>query len=136
MKALVITFFLSLSPFFAWAGGSVSWSDVEEILQKQPEVLQMLELSLDVESVGGATRLGSNFAPSLGGARICPYEFHAQVKGTSKKVVVTILTDIVFFDDNHIVVSKMKNCDWVGDYDLENATSYLESFSSLTIKTL
>jgi hypothetical protein len=60
----------------------VAWeSDALPLLKQHPELLAMIEKSLDVWPVGGGVRLGKDFGDDQG-KRIPPFEFDARLKGS------------------------------------------------------
>ncbi len=71
----------------AWAGGSISWEDVQGRLAKDaPGLLRVIEEAFEVNRVGGALRLGPRSVdvmegPADVGQRVPPYTFYCKVKG-------------------------------------------------------
>jgi hypothetical protein len=90
MRVFVISILLAFSVQSASAGGSVDW-DVHALplLRKAPDLLRVIEQSLDVQRVGDGLRVGSDSSghstvPGLEvGTRIPPFEFAAHAKGTT-----------------------------------------------------
>ncbi len=67
----------------SWGGGSVGWAfHALPILKKYPDLLALIETSLDVRDVGGGVRLGKDFGDEQG-KRIPPFEFPARLKGST-----------------------------------------------------
>ena len=75
---LAIAFFPSLS----FAGGSVTWKEVQAVLAKKPNLKELIESTFEIEKDGEAIRLGRQFE-NLGGLRIAPYRFKATAKDGS-----------------------------------------------------
>ena len=84
MKTIAsICFLVLLTLSFARAGGSVDWEfHALPILKQHPELLSIIEHSLDVSKTGSGVRLGKDFGKDQG-KRIPPYEFDARPKGSS-----------------------------------------------------
>jgi len=62
------------------AGGSVAFSDIQDLLDQQPAIKSLLAESLEVAAGGMAVRIGSHH-PALGGKRMGPFEFDAKPRG-------------------------------------------------------
>jgi hypothetical protein len=82
MKTIAAACLLVLLPFsFTMAEGSVEWDfHAMPILRQHPELLSVIQYSLDVAKTGSGTRLGKDFGMEQG-KRIPPYEFNAKPKG-------------------------------------------------------
>jgi hypothetical protein len=84
MKTISTACFLVLLTLsFTWAGGSVDWEfHAMPILRQHPELLSIIERTLDVAKTGDGLRLGKDSGQKQG-KRIPPYEFPARPKGSS-----------------------------------------------------
>ncbi|MCE9518443.1 MAG: hypothetical protein K8R87_02580 [Verrucomicrobia bacterium] len=91
--AIVVSLFLAP---FAMAGGSLSWAEVCQRLEKDcPKLLVVINQCFDVNPVGGALRLGPRSSDVIEGraetgARVPPYVFDCKVKGTTGAYPLTI----------------------------------------------
>ena len=79
--------FILLSPPFSFAGGSISWTEVQAQIQKDdPFLADYIAAHLTVNRVGGALRVGhddngNSMVPGLQIAtRLPPYHFYAKPK--------------------------------------------------------
>ena len=84
MKSHLLTYllFLCIVPPSS-GGGSVEWtSHALPILKQHPDLLAVIETTLDVQEVGGGLRLGKDFGEQQG-KRIPPFEFPARLKGST-----------------------------------------------------
>ena len=81
MKILLFLAIIVL-PSFSFAGGSVTWKEVQEVLAKKPKLKKLIEATFEIEKDGDAIRLGRQFE-NLGGLRIAPYRFKATAKDGS-----------------------------------------------------
>lgn len=85
---LAIVCAVCCSAHAAFAGGSISWDEVSGRLAKScPELLDAMTKSFEVNTVGGALRLGPRSLDVVEGraevgARVPPYQFECKVKGT------------------------------------------------------
>lgn len=80
LVAAVLVAALAASSQAVAAGGSVAFSDIQDLLGQQPTIRLLLTESLEVAAGGMAVRIGSHH-PALGGKRIGPFEFHAKPRG-------------------------------------------------------
>lgn len=78
----------------AQAGGSVSLEEVLVILRQNPELLKVVTTSLELNEEGdGASRIGNNVNPNLGGKRVGPYELYARPsKSTGPFIFEVVVT--------------------------------------------
>ena len=81
MKILLFLAIIVL-PSFSFAGGSVTWKEVQEVLAKKPKLKELIEATFEIEKDGDAIRLGRQFE-NLGGLRMAPYRFKATAKDGS-----------------------------------------------------
>ena len=81
MKILLFLAIIVL-PSLSFAGGSVTWKEVQEVLAKKPKLKKLIEATFEIEKDGDAIRLGRQFE-NLGGLRIAPYRFKATAKDGS-----------------------------------------------------
>jgi len=90
MRAVAVMIALLAAVQQSIAGGSVEWKfHALPLLRKAPELLRIVEMSLDVERVGEGVRVGRDSSgqatvPELGvGTRVPPFEFAARPKGST-----------------------------------------------------
>jgi len=70
--------FLSISfSLFSFAGGTIDWSTVQELMDKNPGLSKTLSENFQIAEVGTAVRIGG-VAPLISGARVAPYVFCAK----------------------------------------------------------
>jgi hypothetical protein len=122
---LQITFVLSLLvPSVSNGGGSVSWEEIKEVINQDPEIAKFVYSSLDCKSSGYTDyRIGGMFP--LGGRRLGPYEIRCRNKGSK--------TD---YDLLLIVNTKYKMYDNGGnEVDIDKATRIDEKFVSIQLQT-
>ncbi|MDD5260337.1 MAG: hypothetical protein PHD76_00670 [Methylacidiphilales bacterium] len=82
-KYPLIGILILLTIFPAHGGGSVEWDfHALPILKKHPELLAVIEKSLEVSQTGNGIRLGKDAGKEVG-KRISPYEFPARIKGST-----------------------------------------------------
>jgi hypothetical protein len=75
--------FIVLTLLSAQGGGSIEWNfHAIPILKKHPELLSIINTSLEVSKTGDGLRLGKDFGEEQG-KRIPPYKFPARTKGSS-----------------------------------------------------
>jgi hypothetical protein len=87
VSVLILTAFLSS----AFGGGSISWSEVvERINRSDPKLIEIIQKNFSVERVGDAVRVGYRVDPEHAGDRIPPYSFMAIQKDGGRKVVLEI----------------------------------------------
>jgi len=93
---IYLLFWVQCSP--ALAGGTfLMEEDLLPILAQNPATRDLLLGSLEMETWGVATRIGSSFNPHFGGRRIGPYRILAKPIGTKGPYtyVVTIETKVI-----------------------------------------
>src|SRR3954469_23956089 len=91
MRAAGLALILAIaSGFTLRAGGSVDWDSCAlPILRKHPQLLKLIEDSLDVRRVGNGVRIGHDTIGNVTipgreiGERIPPFEFPARLKGST-----------------------------------------------------
>lgn len=71
-----------LSPPSSFAAGSFTIEDILPLLQQNKELNEFIISTLDIDSGGWATRIGSRANEGLSGARIAPYSIRAKPKGS------------------------------------------------------
>ena len=73
LRDMRILFFLAIAffPSLSFAGGSVTWKEVQAVLAKKPNLKELIESTFEIEKDGEAIRLGRQFE-NLGGLRIAP----------------------------------------------------------------
>ena len=99
--AIITSCLLVLLTSNSHAGGSVTLSDIQPLIQQQPLLWKFFSDHLDISQNGGGLRLGSVGIP-LQGYRVGPYEFPARIKGSegAYDLKVIINTDLYFLDAN------------------------------------
>lgn len=80
VPVLALLFSLTLPAF---AGGSFATEQVIPLLKQNSELYDFVSASLELDSGGWATRIGSRINEDLGGARIAPYSIRAKPKGSA-----------------------------------------------------
>lgn len=109
---LAILASLYLAPL-APAGGSISWVEVSQRLEKDcPKLLLVINQCFDVSSGGGALRLGPRSIDVIEGRagvgdRVTPYEFDCKIKGTTGSYPLTI--EISDWDDGWKFIIREKH---------------------------
>jgi hypothetical protein len=90
----------ALVPYSSFAGGSFRIERVLPLLQQDKDLNQFIISTLDLDSGGWATRIGSRVNEDLGGARIAPYSICAKPKGSSGPWIFYLIieADTEFFD--------------------------------------
>lgn len=86
----------------AFAGGSLPFSDLKELLDQQPVLAKFISEHLDVAEIGTAQRVGGRVNEELSGSRVAPYEFDAKPKGASGDftLMLVIEAETSFLDAN------------------------------------
>ncbi len=83
MKIYLFGVLLLTLPSLALAAGSATWSfHATPILKARPELLTLIETSLDVSPHGEGVRLGKDFGEKQG-QRVPPLKFPARLKGST-----------------------------------------------------
>jgi hypothetical protein len=124
LLAIGMTMLIGASCSSCWAGGSIALEEIMPLLEKAPAMVKWLNDTLDLDTVGDATRIGQNVNPRLGGTRIGPYTILAKPKGAPEPYIfeVTIETTQSFRD------AKGKSV------DVSKAHSVEEKFESISIR--
>jgi hypothetical protein len=83
-----------------FAGGSLSFSDLKDLLAQQPALAQFVADHLDVAEIGTGGRIGGRVNEELSGSRVAPYEFDAKAKGTSGdyNLMLVVEAETTFLD--------------------------------------
>jgi hypothetical protein len=91
---------LASIPSPSFAGGSFSLKQVQPLLQQDKDLNHFITSTLDLDSGGWATRIGSLVNEDLGGARIAPYSIRAKPKGSPGPWIfyLEIEADTTFLD--------------------------------------
>jgi hypothetical protein len=86
----------------AFAGGSLPFSDLKELLAQQPVLAQFISEHLDVAEIGTGSRVGGRVNEELSGSRVAPYEFDAKPKGAKGDftLMLVIEAETNFVDAN------------------------------------
>ncbi len=89
---------LLCSTSLVMAGGSVDLSDIQPLLQQQPQLWKFFTDHFEISDHGGGARLSID--SPLRGYRFGPYTFPAKVKGSSSDydLEITVVTDLYFLD--------------------------------------
>jgi hypothetical protein len=108
----------------AFAGGSLPFSDVKELLNQQPLLAQFIAEHLDVAEIGTAQRVGGRVNEELSGSRVAPYEFDAKPKGAKGDftLMLVIEAETNFLDANGKKVR------------VEKATKIQERFTGIRLR--
>ena len=116
-----------LWPGASFAGGSLDFAQVEQLLREQPATYRWLSTTLVFPSGAYAeVRLGPHFR-ALGGARIGPYSFLAERRGASptSRVEVTACTRYRFLDAQGVELPES---------DIEKATKIDEHLLAILVR--
>jgi hypothetical protein len=86
----------------AFAGGSLPFADLKELLAEQPVLAKFVAEHLDVAEIGTASRIGGRVNEELSGSRVAPYEFDAKAKGATGdyNLMLIIEAETIFLDAN------------------------------------
>ncbi|MGB8356102.1 MAG: hypothetical protein WCD79_19550 [Chthoniobacteraceae bacterium] len=84
---LIITI---LFPLLLKADGTLFLSDIEPLLQQQPELWSAFKKAFDIRDVGMASRIGLTENEGLHGKRLAPYIFDAKPQGSNGPFIFTI----------------------------------------------
>jgi hypothetical protein len=86
----------------AFAGGSLPFSDLKELLAQQPVLAKFISEHLDVAEIGTGSRVGGRVNEELSGSRVAPYEFNAKPKGAKGDftLMLVIEAETSFLDAN------------------------------------
>jgi hypothetical protein len=96
----VLLFLAFLMPSVAHAGGSISWYEVQVILNQEPQIANIVYSTLDCASQGWTeSRIGGMFP--LGGMRLGPYQVPCRLKGTTTdyNLLLIVNTKYTMYDD-------------------------------------
>jgi hypothetical protein len=107
-----------------FAGGSLPFSDLKDLLAQQPILAQFISEHLDVAEIGTASRVGGRVNEELSGSRVSPYEFDAKPKGTKGDftLMLVIEAETSFLDANGKKVR------------VEKATKIQERFTGIRLR--
>ena len=100
-------FSFSLSP--AFASNSTELSDVQPLLNQQPDLWRFYKTALDIYPHGSGGRISTDGSP-LKGYRTAPYEFPARVKGWGGfyNLRLTLMVDTYYFDADGKATTDLK----------------------------
>ena len=86
----------------AFAGGSLPFSDLKDLLAQQPVLAQFISEHLDVAEIGTGSRVGGRVNEELSGSRVAPYEFDAKPKSANGDftLMLVIEAETSFLDAN------------------------------------
>lgn len=83
MKTYLLSILLLTLPSLALAEGSATWGfHAAPLLKTRPDLLTVIETSLDVSPNGSGVRLGKDFEEKQG-QRVPPFQFPARLKGST-----------------------------------------------------
>lgn len=101
-KILIIATILLCLSGRLFAGGSISFLDLKELLEEQPALAHFISEHLDLAPIGNATRIGGRVNEELSGSRVAPYEFEAKPKGAKGdfNLLLVIEAKTTFLDRN------------------------------------
>ena len=108
------------------AGGSLSFSDIKELIEQQPALAQFIREHLEVAEIGTGSRIGGRANEELSGSRVAPYEFTAKPKGATgtDTFMLVIEAETSFLDANGKKVR------------VEKAMTLKETFTGFRIRPL
>ena len=100
MKCWLLTLSLISSPLIVWAGGSFYLSDIEGLLEQQPQLWNYIRETMEISEVGVASRISSGVNKELAGVRIGPYLLQAKPRGIKGPPIfeIEVLTNTQFYD--------------------------------------
>lgn len=121
--ATFIAAMIAFLPVSSFAGGSVSWKEIQPILDQEPAIAAIVSKTLDCHDSGfTGNRIGGQFP--LGGKRLGPYGFQCRHRG-DKGPLNLLLT----------INTTWKLLDATGaEVDVSKATATREQFASIQVE--
>ena len=92
----------------SFSGGSISFSEVNEILKRNPSLKRYLDKTYLFSQVGTASRFGREWV-NIGGFRSSPYTFNAIDKNTKIKMELTINCDRGYLNKKKKIIKQKNN---------------------------